>query len=181
MRDKFEEFVRNNSSEFDIYEPSEKLWKGVEKRIAPTKTIPWRFYLSRAAAVVLIFGASLLVQRLWTKSDSAPIETVADVSLEIPELQEAEMYYSGMISSKLEEVKPMLAAYPSLEDELTTDLSELDSIYLSLKNDLNDNVANHEVIEAMIENYRLRISILEDMLGFLKSQFDEDLNSTTNM
>ena len=75
----------------------------------------------------------------------------------------------------------MLAEYPSLEDELETDLSELDSIYISLKSDLNDNVANHEVIEAMIENYRLRISILEDMLGFLKSQMDEDSNSTTNM
>ena len=44
---------------------------------------------------------------------------------------------------------------------------ELDSVYISLKSDLKDNIANHEVIEAMIQNYRLRISILEESYNFV--------------
>ena len=103
---------------------------------------------------------------------------VADVEIDIPELREAEMYYSGMIHTKLEEVKPLLREYPSLEEELNSDLSELDSIYSGLKSDLKDNIANHEVIEAMIQNYRLRISILEDMLVFLEGK--KDKNSINN-
>jgi hypothetical protein len=174
MKDKFEEFVRENSSGFDIYEPSDELWQGIQKRIKPERSIRWVFYLSRAAAVLLIFGASLLVQRVWLKEKTGDTQTASGPEIDIPELKEAEMYYSGMISTKLEEVKPMLAEYPSLEEELTTDLGELDSIYTSLKNDLKDNVANHEVIEAMIENYRLRISILEDMLEFLGSKLDDE-------
>ncbi|MGD2034222.1 MAG: hypothetical protein PVF73_04140, partial [Bacteroidales bacterium] len=67
----------------------------------------------------------------------------------------------------------------SLEEELQTDLSELDSIYEGLKDDLKDNIANHEVIEAMIQNYRLRIAILEDMLLFLDQEDEE--NNTNNI
>ena len=184
MRDKFEEFVRNNSGEFDFYEPSEQLWQGIENRIKPKKTLNWRLYLYRAAAVILIFGASFLAQRLWNnRTDNTDEATMAEIDAAIPELREAEMYYSGMINAKMEEVKPMLKNYPTLETELESDLSDLDSVYMGLKKDLKDNVANHEVLEAMIENYRLRISILEDMLDFLESQDDEETPNTnvTNM
>jgi len=82
----------------------------------------------------------------------------------IPELQEAELYYSGLISEKLEEIKPILANCPGIEEELNVEMSGLDSLYTDLKTDLKDNIANQEVIEAIIENYRLRITILEDLL-----------------
>ena len=103
----------------------------------------------------------------------------AEIEIDIPELKEAEMYYTGIINTKMEEVKPMLSDYPTLESELETDLTELDSIYKSLKNDLKDDIANNEVIEAMIQNYRLRISILEDMLEFLESQDQEEKTFNT--
>lgn len=179
MNDKLEKFIRANSSGFDFQEPAPELWKNIEKRITPKKVIPWKFYISRAAAVILLVGASLVAQRVWMNRDDAKPEKVADVDIDIPELREAEMYYSGMINAKLEEVKPLLTDYPTLEEELNTDLSELDSIYSGLKSDLKDNIANHEVIEAMIQNYRLRISILEDMLTFLESRNDD--NSINNI
>ena len=174
MKDRFEDFVRNNSEEFDLHEPSAELWNKIEKSIQPQKTIRWGYYLSRAAIVVFLVGATLLAQRIITTKIHMGSQQVADVEIDIPELKEAEMYYTGMINEKLEEMKPYLNEYPSLENELESDLSELDSIYISLKIDLKDNIANHEVIEAMVQNYRLRISILEDMLEFLESENKED-------
>ena len=47
------------------------------------------------------------------------------------------------------------------------DLSELDSIYGALQQDLRDNIANDEIVEAMIQNYILKIEILEDLLDYL--------------
>ena len=168
MKDRLEEFVRSHSTEFDLYEPNPELWKKIEKSVHPGRVIHWNYILTRAAVVLIIIGASLFGQRLWMKNRLSSGNIASEVEINIPELQEAEMYYTGMINAKLEEVKPYLNEYPSLEEELNTDLSELDSIYVSLKNDLKDNIANHEVIEAMIQNYRLRISILEDMLEFLE-------------
>lgn len=178
MKDRLEEFVRSHSAEFDLHEPDPELWKGIEKQMSGRKKLPWRYYLSRAAVVAMIFGASLLVQRLWIGNEGRIAGRSQNTEIDIPELREAEMYYSGMINAKLEEVKPFLSEYPSLEEELNTDLSELDSIYNSLKKDLKDNIANHEVIEAMIQNYRLRISILEDMLMFLEEDSTkEEINN----
>ncbi len=62
----------------------------------------------------------------------------------------------------------MLARYPEIQKELFTDISQLDSICSEIKKDLKDNVANQDVIEALIQNYRLKISLLEDMLEVLK-------------
>lgn len=180
MSDRFEDFIREHSAEFDLHEPDMALWNKIEKDIAPKRVINWRFYVSRAAVILLIFGASFLAQQLWLKKDSGGIKIKHQTArIVIPELQEAEVYYSGLISEKLQEVKPLLKENPSLKKELDADLGELDSIYSNLKNDLKDNIANDEVIEAMIQNYRLRISILEDMLMYLKSDDENDsINKT---
>jgi hypothetical protein len=96
---------------------------------------------------------------------------------EIPELKEAELYYTGLIDARLQEIKPFLAEYPEIELEMEADLSDLDNVYNSLKNDLKDNVANQEVIQAMIENYRTRIDILEEMLHFLDKASNDSINT----
>jgi hypothetical protein len=169
MKDRFEEFVRGHSQEFDMHEPDAAMWNKIVEKIEPKKTIRWRYYLSRAAVILVLIGASLIGQRIWIGHGHGIRQKSADVELNIPELNEAEMYYTGMINAKLAEMKPLLNEHPSLEKEMNSDLSELDSVYKSLKNDLKDDVANQEVIEAMIQNYRLRISILEDMLNFLEA------------
>jgi hypothetical protein len=83
----------------------------------------------------------------------------------LPGLHDAEVYYTNLVNQKLDELRPIIANCPSLEEELNIDLSELDSVYLELKTDLKDNMANQEVVEAIIENYRLKIRILEDLLS----------------
>ena len=55
-----------------------------------------------------------------------------------------------------------------VQADIKRDLSELDAIFLELKKDLNDNANNQEVIEAMIQNYMMKLEILEDMLEQIK-------------
>jgi len=171
MKNRLEEFVRGHRQDFDTFEPSEALWGKIENKLDKGRKVKLRFYLSRAAAVAAIFALSFMVQQYFLSGRNKMPE--------IPELKEAEMYYSGLINSKLQEIKPMLAEYPEIEHEMKSDLSELDSVYTGLKNDLKDNVANQEVIEAMIENYRMRIDILEEMLHFLDKNNDDNNNENT--
>jgi hypothetical protein len=93
-------------------------------------------------------------------------------------LKEAETYYTNIVNQKLDELKPIIANCPSLVEELNYDLSELDSVYLDLKRDLKDNMANQEVIEAIIENYRLKITILEDLLNEITLVGDECISNS---
>ena len=172
MKDRLEEFVREHRQDFDSFEPSDALWDNLEKQLNKSKRVKLKYYLSRAAVVAAIFSSSFMVQQyFYAKRNNAQ---------EIPELKEAEMYYTGLIDAKLEEIKPKLAEYPEIEHEMESDLSDLDSVYNSLKDDLKDNVANQEVIEAMIENYRMRIDILEDMLHFLDRTSDDNNNENNS-
>ena len=171
MKDNLEKFIAENRDQFDVFDPDEKLWKGVQSRIQKQKRtrISTRGILWRAAAVVVIFMLSFAVQEfliredIWVSKRDRTIKTDA-----IPELKEAEIYYTTMVNDKLNEIQPMIEEFPELGDELRSDLLELDSIYEGLKADLVDNIANDEVVEAMIQNYRLKLKILEDIQSFLK-------------
>jgi len=44
---------------------------------------------------------------------------------------------------------------------------------------LNDNVANAQVVEAMIQNYRMKLTILEDIKGYLEQRENNDKKQTT--
>jgi hypothetical protein len=83
-------------------------------------------------------------------------------------LKETEIYYNNLVNSLYREATPFLTSNPEIKKELNTDISQLDSICFEIKKDLKDNVANQEVVEALIQNYRIKIRLLEDMLTILK-------------
>ena len=181
MKDKFEKFIQEKRDEFDILEPGDGVWSKIERNIKPKKVIKWRMVVGRAAAVIIIFAASYMVHDLidGRRNEISKVKEKNKKELIIPEIQEAEVYYSNLINEKLNEIRPMLSDNPVIEEEITMDLNQLDSSYMALKRDLMDNIANQEVIEAMIQNYRLRLSILEDVLSQLKPE-ENDNNTKYN-
>ena len=55
-----------------------------------------------------------------------------------------------------------------LKEEVENDLNELENMYQVLKVDLKDNISNKVVIEAMIENNRYRLKLVDDVLEQIK-------------
>jgi hypothetical protein len=169
--DRFEQFVRDHREEFDFRDPDSRIWDRVGSRIAKYKKYDWRLILKRAAVVALIFAASYGVNEWFHQVHSRNLairHAGTNMDSRIPGLKETEAYYSSLVNQKMDELKPIMANCPSLQQELNTDMSELDSVYADLKNDLKDNMANQEVIEAIIENYKLKINILENVLAEIK-------------
>ena len=64
MKDRLEQFISDNRDQFDLHEPDDRLWAGIETSIHGKKTIRigWKGLVWRAAAVILIFGASFGIQ-----------------------------------------------------------------------------------------------------------------------
>ncbi len=179
MKDRLEQFISDNRDQFDPYEPDDKLWAGIENNIHGKKTfrIGWKGVMWRAAAVILIFGASYAIQEyLHQRKAMMAGQESNEIIKNIPELQEAEIYYTSLLNDKISQIGPLLEQNPELGESLQQDLSELDSIYAELQLDLRDNIANDEIVEAMIQNYILKIQILEDLLEFLdeSSKNNED-------
>lgn len=169
--DKLEKYILDHRESFDDMEPDPAVWERVDTRKSPIIRINWKDIAWKAAAVAVIFTASyffhdFMADRKQDKQLSGMSDKEASPMVE--ELIEAEAYYSAQINMKKDELFILSAQNPDIRHEVDMQMVDLDQVYKELKEDLKDNAANEEVIEAMIQNYRLKLEILEEMLMVLK-------------
>lgn len=167
--DNLEKHIRQNREALDRYNPSYSIWKRITREINNDR-IPILKWLSIAAMFIVIIGSAVVYFKHGyllsnVKTDESNIANPTQTS---NQLKETEVYYNNIINSLYREATPFLIGNPEIEKELITDISHLDSICSDIKNDLKDNVSNQEVVEALIQNYRIKIRLLEDMLTILK-------------
>jgi hypothetical protein len=165
--DKLEEYIMKHREEMDRYKPSPSIWRKTGNELKTGMNLRW---LSIAAMLAVILGTTLVLYRPGAirSQQSVGENNYKTIMKNNPQLRETEIYYNNLANSLYREATPMLARYPEINRELFTDISQLDSICTEIKKDLKDNVANQDVIEALIQNYRLKINLLEDMLEVLK-------------
>jgi hypothetical protein len=167
--EKLEEQIRRNRDDLDKYDPPAGTWRKIRNDLKKGKSMR-REWISVAAMIVVVLGTALILFRpefRWSDSDSRNNNNEGITHLS-PQLKETEVYYNNLINSLYREATPLLTNNPDLKNELNADLSQLDSICSDIKKDLKDNISNQDVVEAMIQNYRIKIRILEEMLTTLK-------------
>ena len=182
--DKLEQFVIENREAFDDEEPGAKVWAGVEKQSRRTINIQWKRIGVRAAAVVVIFISSyyfhdFMQKRSSSREKMASGENITEQDDMYRELQEAKYYYTSQVEEKRAEVFKIIDDDTDLKNEIDSELLDLDKVLKELKRDLKDNVNNEEVIAAMIQNYRLKLSILKDILNHLNSLDEKNREDET--
>jgi hypothetical protein len=167
--DKLEEHIRKNRVELDRYSPSKAVWRIIDRQINKNR-FPLRKVLAVAAMIVVILVTSVVLFKsgLLNKNGYGTEESISGNIPGSAQVRETEIYYNNLVNSLYREATPLLTGNPEIRKELTTDISHIDSICAEIKRDLKDNVANQEVIEALIQNYRIKIRLLEDMLTILK-------------
>ena len=178
--DKLEEFIRKNRKDMDRYSPSSGMWKRIECEIKSKKSQIGK-WLSIAAMIIVIISSAVLFYKPAARGSRITSEINKDgiVKHANPQLKEMEIYYSNLMNSLYREAIPLLTGNPEIEKEFTFDISQLDSICSDIKKDLKDNVDNQEVVEALIQNYRIKIRLLEDMLLILKEN-EENQEKSNN-
>jgi hypothetical protein len=161
---RLEDFTRDHRDEFDFQLPSTELWDKIEGRLDKKEKGKYRFLkIATAAAAVLILaliGTFMLTNR---SDDFRKYASVSDP--EMKNLLETEAFYAKKVSSKIGEIQKCYQIYPELKMDIESDLNELDNMYQALESDLKDNLYNREVIEAMIQNNRLRLEMVDRVLN----------------
>ena len=178
--DKLEKFIIDHRNEFDEMEPSPMLWDKIETRKPQTVSLNWKTIGLRVAAVVVIFISSYYFHDFMETRNTGENTIVSESGMNgqnsmYQELVEAEFYYTSQIEETREAVFHLTSNNHRLRNDINTELLDLDKVFQELKNDLKDNADNEEVIVAMIQNYRLKLEILKDILNQLKST-DENNN-----
>jgi len=174
--DRLEKYILDHREQFDDQEPDPAIWEKVDTHRPAIIRINWKDIAWKAAAVAAIFVASYFFHDFMASRNENSHKLMGrqneDASPIVKELIEAEAYYSSQIDQKKDEVFRLTASNPEVRHEIDMEIGDLDRVFSELKNDLKDNADNEEVIEAMIQNYRLKLDILEEMLRQLKQSND---------
>lgn len=161
MSDNLKEWVSQQRDEFEVYPFDEEIgWSEISDQI---RTVP-----RRSSKVVMLVAASVSIA-LVSLASVFFLVTERDQPLVSSEWMEAEGFYQKQINSKMHLVKSKLDDQILLED-----LKQMDQVFKELKKDLRDDADNEEVVAAMIDNYRLKLKILERILDELEEESDEE-------
>lgn len=160
-----------------MHEPSPDIWEKIKQKReikqAGSSTInSFRFYLLRIAAVLLIATLSIIAyDRITKNKQEKPIagnENERMMDPEIVELMEAEVYYTNQLNLKMKKLESYSTDFKDIRDDVLSDFKELDAAYIELVDELGSDIYKQEVIESMIEVYRLKLKILEEVLKQLE-------------
>jgi len=158
--DKLKDFISDNKEGFESEFPSDNLWQKIENELEgrkETKIISFQRFLPYvAAAAVVILGMFFFLN-----SDGEQI--IADQTEDIQnnlvaDFGEVEGYYMVQVNDRLKSLKSY-----DVDPELLEEVDDLKQEFEELKIEMGLGADPGMVLEAMIENYRLRLEILEDL------------------
>jgi hypothetical protein len=162
MKDKLEDFIRENRNAFDDREPSEKNWKNIEASIGMSQKGWWNsLAVWRAAAMIfMVLSVYLLIPR------TSKVQQTADASLN--EFNDVEAFYVQQISEKVE----MIDEFQRNEglNGFTQDFKQLEAMYLVLKEEMKTH-PSQKVKDALVLNLLVRIDLLNQQLHKLEKEY----------
>lgn len=172
MKDELKKFTDQNRDSFESYTLDlDEAWSGIDDKLNELESnavkFPWKKILKIAASIVVVMmlsiGYYMNTQRLEINNNGIALHNISS------ELADTEAFYADQIA---ETIKLIELSAGGFEPEIRSQIMILDEDYMSLKDDLKDNADSEEVINAMIEYYRLKLAMLEKILDEL--QKDED-------
>jgi hypothetical protein len=191
MSTRLEQFMRDHRDEFDSDEPAPEVWKKLEAELQPgsgqakvvsiKKSMAMNVLRWTAAAAILVL-AGLGVYHLFIpqKDNSGGIvqqqdPTKArqpkeeDLLKDINPTYAKEVYhFTQLIELKQHELKQIEKDNPALYKQFLSDITRLDSSYISLKKELPGNPNREQLLEAMIQNLRLQTELLNQQLQIIQ-------------
>jgi hypothetical protein len=178
-KNKLENFIQNNREAFDDLEPSAEIWKNIEKGIKTNRSsriLNINHWIWKAAVLIAVFTSAWFlhdwVERPGKNKAEAKSESTQG-SMVLNELAEGEAYYTAQINIKQAELEKYSSEHPEIFDDLKREFMELDHDNLQLKEDLVQSNANEKVIEAIMQSYRIKLKILDQMLIQLRGSSNE--------
>lgn len=169
MKDPIDKIFDNMKGQLDTYEPKvghqvrflEKLQQQNEQQkivVLPTKKRNWFKPLAIAASIAVVFGLATTTFMFDTKEE-------ADLASISPQMQETQNFFSSAIQIQLEEINKVSSdETKELVADVMKQLEKLESDYEVLKKDLVRSGNDKRVISAMINNFKNRADLLEEVL-----------------
>ena len=160
-----EKYIRDKRDSFDEKEPVEGHERRFEQRLERSEVGKknagigfWK--VAAAVAVILAIGLSVLVPQFNSPADVQYASmSLGEVSAEMADV---ELYYKSQLAEEYEKLNNLSKSDPDVAAHLN-EIEELNEAYAELERQLYESGSHDKVITAMIENFRLRLELLEKL------------------
>jgi len=179
MKDKdyIEELIEKNMDWLNDNEPSPGHFERFEAKLKKSnrKSPRITFNIAWKAAAAAVFAFLLVNQAImWFSPDN--INSISGregltLSSVSTEYQEVEFYYTNAISGGIKQWENLVSeGLVSKEEQemMDAELAEFESVYDKLQNDLETSRNDDRVINAMLEYYQTKLSLINMIVGKLK-------------
>lgn len=185
-RDPIEKFIIENREQFDGLTASSKSWDKISARLdqgadqVRSPGLMWVFRRAAAAVIIVLamYGAYGLVIKLAQTNQLSKGQ--GEQNPVMIEYQETEAFYASRIEHKVADLERIASENPQIIREIREEFELLDSDMKTLKNDLKEGVASEEILEAMVQNYRIKLQIVENMLEQISESNNQNNNDDEN-
>lgn len=180
MSSKLKKFIWDNRAAFDNEVPSGKVWENIEASFVPKQKkrsiIRPLYKWTMAAAAMLTIATGIYFIAFNKSSEIAAPEITAspqgpagglDINKLAPEYAPQMNQFVKMIDMKQEELKVIAKEQPELYKKFTKAINQLDSSYSTLKDQLGTSPNREMLLEAMIQNLQLQLSVLNQQLNII--------------
>ena len=190
MKEKLENFIRNNRRDFDQFEPPADLWDKIEMQleerqigmpqknaVKKERVVRLSFLIKLAASIIPILFAGIWFYQyqFYQSSDLSNID---------PQLAKQQFHYASLIEVKRSELKRIEKEEPQLYQEFSEEIRTMDASFQKLKKDLPGSPNQEEMVKAMIRNLQIQIEVLNQQLMIIqqiKQLKKEQKNDTQNI
>ncbi|MGQ7869434.1 hypothetical protein [Sunxiuqinia sp. sy24] len=170
MNDLLEKIIRENKDAFEEDAPLghfDRFESKLDKEFKHRNRFNRKFYLQLAASLlfVLLLGNQV---RMYLAPTQADLPTLASVSAEYGEV---EYYFTSSIDQGMQEWDQLSKdGFISEADQkmMTKELEEFDQIQAQLQKELEANPDDERVINAMLEYYQAKLSVITLIIEKLK-------------
>lgn len=150
-----------------------RLWGEIVSELpeTPKNVIPlWKKPVFRvAASIVLLLGCTFFF--LLSGSQDPEQQIVHE------ELYDIDNHYKLLVNNQIELIKNNTHLSKEDQDDFLSLIDDLDKEYKTLKEELKLGINNEKIIEAIINNYRKKIQLMEDLLERshpVKTDFEDE-------
>lgn len=178
--DKFHAFFKQNQTHVPEHEPREGHFERMQQKLAfanetrKGRTINMSAWLAAASVLVLLglaIGYTYLVPESTANHQATAQDSISTnkaLPTEKTEYADVELYYNIQINQKLRSLESNLQQDSTSLEELIAALDGLEQQYQQLKKEIQMGVSNEQITKRMIQNYQLRLELLNRVSGQLQ-------------
>lgn len=150
----------------DTEEPASGHMERFRKRLRPelkrSRALNFRYAIQIAASIAIILASGVVI----VKSSKGGSKIAAAPAVE--EFQEARNFYAVQVNERYENLEAIPFDSDLEKEILLEELSEMDSYYKELLNELNANPGDERVMNALLQHYQIKLQVMDQIIGQLE-------------